>query len=549
MPLKRLVAFSLFSDDEAGSLGSGQVEDEDEDIAAEVIAKEELTGGDRFQAVLYSGSDRGDVGGLGRLAGGSASSWNEGRKDHLDSKIVPPESDDVATDLEADPLVPSPVDAKITMNRREEGEVSPTGELGGFDFDKMQRPTGQTHIEILMASDADLPQMRIADSPSPEPPPHDLPFASAHSHKSALSSVSCATLNPQPHMDYEDSYAQSPGPRQELVGISPFRASRPSSLPKTPTTPDTQRQLPLARASQPTPSDRPLPTETPAHRQRDRRPPEEEGSPDVLAIISPSIRRPAEHTTRPLKTNPPTSHSPSPVLPGLARHPSSPLTALPALDFGGPETADRTTVPPADPALEQFRSARTFRTRTVLQLQPYTRERQIYEAALRRGGLKKGKHVIAPVKEIRADEEGDEEEAQSDPSLEAETEAPDAIVIGGLLPRAAVQKTALREPLVDADYDEFFLQFGKAADKEDEMDIRRLQKIARCRLRTAKKERRRRKEAERAKRAFERLMRDRERAERESEEGREHLMVCQIIIISAGRRLCSFRTHNPNGGA
>ncbi|WWD18663.1 hypothetical protein CI109_103116 [Kwoniella shandongensis] len=166
------------------------------------------------------------------------------------------------------------------------------------------------------------------------------------------------------------------------------------------------------------------------------------------------------------------------------------------------------SLPPADPALEQFRTARTFRTRTVLQLQPYTKERQIYEAALRKGGLKKGKKAIADAREITPNEEDKDEEGQVDESSEASVEAVEAserIVIGNTPPS---KKARTPRALTDADYDEYFLEHGTAADETDPEVFQELQQIAKRRLRAAKEDRRRLKDAEREKKQFDRLMRE-----------------------------------------
>ena len=161
---------------------------------------------------------------------------------------------------------------------------------------------------------------------------------------------------------------------------------------------------------------------------------------------------------------------------------------------------------PADPALEQFLTARTFRTRTVLQLQPYTKERQIYEAALRRGGPKKGKKAIAEPREIGREEEDHSEEGGEEDSSEAE-EMPDRIVIGGDIPSSSAQrKPRALKPLIKADFDEYFLEYGEEADEDDPLVSERLQDIARKRLRDRKLQRRRAKEAEMAKKQFEHLM-------------------------------------------
>lgn len=170
------------------------------------------------------------------------------------------------------------------------------------------------------------------------------------------------------------------------------------------------------------------------------------------------------------------------------------------------------TPPTADPALERFRTTRTFRTRTTLQLQPYTKERQIYEAALRRGGLKKGKRAVARERDISPSEEDDEPEGEVDNESEAAVD-PDEIVIGNTPP-----EPRHREPkeLIDADYDEYFMTYGESPLDDDPRAVERLQKIARVRLRAAREERKRKRQEEKLKRDFERFIHEDARAEEDS---------------------------------
>ncbi|WWC62804.1 uncharacterized protein I303_105402 [Kwoniella dejecticola CBS 10117] len=180
---------------------------------------------------------------------------------------------------------------------------------------------------------------------------------------------------------------------------------------------------------------------------------------------------------------------------------------------------DLPTPSPVDPALQQFRGARTFRTRTVLQLQPYTKEKQIYEAALRKGGLKKGKKAIAPSKEITQEEDQDDDEAQVSDSSEASAaeESPDRIVIGNTPPP---KKTRKPKVLIDADHDEFLFEHGVAADEENPDHFEALQKIARQRLKAEKEEKRRLLEAVKQRKQFESLMRAMQVEEDHSDEDR-----------------------------
>ncbi|WVF69022.1 hypothetical protein IAT40_003796 [Kwoniella sp. CBS 6097] len=213
-----------------------------------------------------------------------------------------------------------------------------------------------------------------------------------------------------------------------------------------------------------------------------------------------------------------TAHSlknPTPSRPSSPAAPLSPMFAAvaavvePAPLPSPPVSMHMTTPSIADPALEQFRGARTFRTRTVLQLQPYTRERQNYEAQLRKGGLKKGKKAIAPSKEVTQEDDEDEAQAQGDESseLSAPEESPERIVIGNTPPPPVPKRVRPPKELVEADYDEYFFEHGTVADDADPEAAESLQKIARRRLKLAKEERRRRREADREKKQFESLMR------------------------------------------
>ena len=195
------------------------------------------------------------------------------------------------------------------------------------------------------------------------------------------------------------------------------------------------------------------------------------------------------------------------------------LAADPALLHAPPALEPpRPLAIPVDPALEQFRTVRTFRTRTTLQLQPYTRERQMYEAVLRRGGLKNCRNAIAPSKEISKSSEDEDEEVQQSSSSSASevarhAESAERIVIGNTPPPKQKRR---REPvpLTDADYDEYFLEHGSVADEDDPTAVKKLQKIARARLKAEKEERKKQRQAEKARREFERLIRS--DAQRES---------------------------------
>lgn len=174
------------------------------------------------------------------------------------------------------------------------------------------------------------------------------------------------------------------------------------------------------------------------------------------------------------------------------------------------------TIPPPDPALQRFRTARTFRTRTVLQLQPYTKERQIYEAALKKGGLKKGKHAVARARDISPSEEDNGPEGEDEAT--SELTEPEQIVIGETPVPKEPRPPRKPKKLSEADYDAYFVEYGQTPQEDDEEADRRLQVIARQRLKAEKEERRRRKDAERVRKKFESLVRKRQG---EDEEGVE----------------------------
>jgi hypothetical protein len=143
-----------------------------------------------------------------------------------------------------------------------------------------------------------------------------------------------------------------------------------------------------------------------------------------------------------------------------------------------------------------------------LQLQPYTKERQIYEAALKKGGLKKGKHAVARARDISPSEEDNEPEGGDEDS--SDLTEPEAIVIGDTPVLKEPRPPRKPKKLIEADYDAYFLEYGQTPNDDDEEAAKRLQAIARQRLQAEKEERRRRKDAERVRKKFERLIRKRQ---------------------------------------
>jgi hypothetical protein len=232
-------------------------------------------------------------------------------------------------------------------------------------------------------------------------------------------------------------------------------------------------------------------------------PPQHEGMEvDDALMITP--RRSAE----PARSSPDAIagfRSPSPLSP-LPAHMQTlaPLPMAPAAE----------SVPPIDPALERFRGARSFRTRTTLQLQPYTRERLLYEAALRKGGLKKSKR---PFEIPRSQPSGDDAYVQDEPRSTAdriETD-PEAIVIEPSPPPRPPTPVEITE----ADCVEYRFQYGNHVDIGTMATQVRgeLEGIARQRVDAEKKAKQAARKADRQRRKFERLVREQERGDPDDE--------------------------------
>lgn len=167
---------------------------------------------------------------------------------------------------------------------------------------------------------------------------------------------------------------------------------------------------------------------------------------------------------------------------------------------------------PVDPALERFRGARSFRTRTTLQLQPYTRERLLYEAALRKGGLKTGKRAIGAPKEISQPDNGDDYSASRGEPPSTDQTDPEAIVIEPTPPPPPPPK------ILEIDYDEYYILHDRRIGPvvtEDEQE--ELERIAKLRLDTEKAERRRERESRRMQKRLERFRREQERGDPDDE--------------------------------
>jgi hypothetical protein len=162
--------------------------------------------------------------------------------------------------------------------------------------------------------------------------------------------------------------------------------------------------------------------------------------------------------------------------------------------------------PPAlDPALLAFQNARTFRRRTAIQLQPYTKEKTKYTAMVRKGGRLLIAELLHddPDRAVLA-----RAMTEQDSQFQEEAEAPDEDFELDMSVSPPVAPT-------DTDYDEYFRLYGEVADED--LDPR-LQQLAKTRIREEeKRERKRLREDREAKRymAFiERENREREKAKR-----------------------------------
>ena len=187
----------------------------------------------------------------------------------------------------------------------------------------------------------------------------------------------------------------------------------------------------------------------------------------------------------------------------MAPRPSSP----PSVMIPAPEP-----LPELDPALLAFQNARTFRRRTAIQLQPYTREKTKYRAMVRKGGqlliaelLHDDPDRVAIAKSLEQTED-----SQFKESLEEE-EDPEIDM-------------AVSQPVTpdDKDYDEYFQLYGEVAEEESDP---RLQSLAKTRLKEERQDTKRKARQEREAERFmafvekelkakERLRRLQEKAER-----------------------------------
>ncbi|KAK4689696.1 hypothetical protein P7C73_g409, partial [Tremellales sp. Uapishka_1] len=248
---------------------------------------------------------------------------------------------------------------------------------------------------------------------------------------------------------------------------------------------------------------------------------------------------------------PVSEYRPLPDLHQREHHPAAgPLVILPRSPVARIPSPSPTSspVPPLSPArsaavaaLDKFRTARTFRTRTALQLQPYTKEKQDYTRALRRGGLKKSKRTVARDVGVSEEEDQEEEEVEVEASQSSEGEEdtlPEAIVIGNTPPPPKRRRERSVRPTEDGDFDEYFLKYGEVADEEDDTAKERLQKIVRERWKREKEDDRKSREAARRDRAFERLILMREHA-------REELDTLEEPNPKSSKRARKLNSHTP----
>ncbi|KAL1413138.1 hypothetical protein Q8F55_000887 [Vanrija albida] len=324
------------------------------------------------------------------------------------------------------------------------------------------------------------------------------------------------------------SSAPGPGSRRARNSISPTPSKDAAGLPPSspPRPPPLEPLRPLHAQPPPLPRTSPPPQASQASRHSAHNTPTQV-RPERPTTPQSSQRRP--HSSPPPELQ---EESQLPESPGLEvafgfepMSPDAPIDVEPMspnapMDVDGVDEVDPVEVegqgvdfappqvvapePPLDPALLKFRSTRTFRTRTALQLQPYTRERAMYESVIRRGGTVRTKQRVGHTDLAAIAVPREEEEDDSSSGSEAEEETPpDAIVIGNTQNSPRARPIRKPKELVDADFDEYFLRFGHVADEEDEQAARRLQTIARERLRVERRAKKLERDAERARRQFE----------------------------------------------
>lgn len=432
-----------------------------------------------------------------------------------DSPQLPPRArpPEIQQDVPESPLSPQPAPQSIPSPRQAPPDPSPHPPTSPPHQSPEARPREAEDIRISPTPEGPSPIYRSLSLPKPldsqdpldffdDPAPALPEIASEHEH--ATEDESHAHLS-SPHQPMEIDVAQKTAEGKQGDDIS--TSERPDLRSQSPPRPSLQPE----KGQDDVAADQPLPD------AYDESQPAGEAIPVIESVDAPqrqdAVLFPPSLVSAPSQPPAPPSARARPSSPPGASQRSSLLRADLRIPASQRSHRSRQSDGPADPALLQFRFARTFRNRTALQLQPYTRERQMYERALKRGGLAKSKRAIAPLREVKeASDIDEEEEGASDQSSDEDVTPPDAIVIGGTQERQQQQKQRRSRPpveLVDADFDEYLLEFGEAAAEDDDAAQRELQKIARKRLRAEKKARRAARRAERERREFEALLGER----------------------------------------
>lgn len=209
--------------------------------------------------------------------------------------------------------------------------------------------------------------------------------------------------------------------------------------------------------------------------------------------------------------------------------PSSPNVPQPAALSSSPPPPPPPAQPALDPALYAFQAARTFRKRTAIQLQPYTREKQKYTEIVRRGGtrlIRELMHDDPDKAALKAQEEqqdsqfvvedaADASVVEQDESLiqEEEEEEQDSLPVQPT-EQDRQEFADLHRELADDDFDARLQAIAKARVRQELQEKRQKARDARIerklRLELERKAQEKRREEQAAKKAE----RDRRRQER-----------------------------------
>lgn len=231
-----------------------------------------------------------------------------------------------------------------------------------------------------------------------------------------------------------------------------------------------------------------------------------EESQDPLALLpsSPTIRR----ASRAVYERRSRSRSTTPVAPiVMAPRPLSPTHAA------SPPVPQ---LPPAillDPALQDFQSTRTFRKRTALQLQPYTREKEKYTSIVRRGGRRL-------IQELMHDDP--DQVALQIQRQQAEQDS--QFVEGESLEKGEEDETLLDMSIsppvtpLNCDKEAYLKLYGEAA--VNDLD-ERLQRLAKQRLKEEEREKKRKAKQERLEQKFQLELERKAREKRKEEKAKK----------------------------